>query len=293
VGNAVALAFAREGHTTFGLVRNPAKAGDLAKNEVIPVTGEIGENMAQLEKLFQPSNILSRVSIIVDASQSQETSPTSHTKNVLRLVEKASAATGIRTTFIYTSGVWVHGHNPGVISNESSKLNPPEIVSGRPEFEQMVVNHPSLNGIVIRPAMVYGRSGSIFSFRVYGAIERGPKVKIVGNPSTRWAVVHVDDLASAYVAAAERASIVKGEIFDIANTAAESVIDIVASAACVLGVALEPEYTDPSCPFDIALTLSCPLSNRKAYTLLNWVQKHPGIVDGAPRYVQAYKASKQ
>ena len=66
-----------------------------------------------------------------------------------------------------------------------------------------------LNGIVIRPSILYGRSGSntadIFA-EAERASKEGADLIWAGAPGGRWALIHVDDLADLFVRAAESVS---------------------------------------------------------------------------------------
>jgi nucleoside-diphosphate-sugar epimerase len=67
----------------------------------------------------------------------------------------------------------------------------------------------SVNGIVIRPGMLYGKSGSFISTFVLDAAlaaDKGQTFEAVGNQDSRLTTVHADDLAHLYVRVAERVS---------------------------------------------------------------------------------------
>ena len=74
----------------------------------------------------------------------------------------------------------------------------------------MTLSGVGVNGIVIRPSVLYGRSGSIFSMLVFAqakaAAEVGKSFDAVGSPDTRFLTIHQDDLADLFVRVAERVS---------------------------------------------------------------------------------------
>jgi nucleoside-diphosphate-sugar epimerase len=75
--------------------------------------------------------------------------------------------------------------------------DPHPVAAVRPEIERRVL---ASGGWVIRPGMAYGSAGSpIVGLLTAKAAERGTGVYI-GEPGTRWPVVHVDDLADLYAA---------------------------------------------------------------------------------------------
>lgn len=139
----------------------------------------------------------------------------------------------------------MHGDDHKTIKTDTSPItNPPKLVAWRPAHEQRVVTHPVLNGIVIRPALVYGRSGSLMG-SVFESASKG-KVAWFGNPDDRWALIHTDDLAELYLLVAEKAQLVGGKIFDAANDFTESVDDVLRKLVEVSGVSGPHEFLKPT-----------------------------------------------
>ena len=117
-------------------------------------------------------------------------------------------------TLIYTSGVWVNGATGDVAADETTPLNPLPIVAWRPAHEQAVLSATTVRGIVLRPGCVYGKSGSMTGAWFEGAYKK-KDVSVVGDGRNRWAMVHVDDLAEAYLRVAQ--SGLQGEIFNVTD----------------------------------------------------------------------------
>jgi nucleoside-diphosphate-sugar epimerase len=106
------------------------------------------------------------------------------------------------------------------------------------------VRSTAVNGLVVRPALVYGRSASLFA-PLFGAAKAGGRVVWPGTPGGRYAVVHTDDLAELFVRVAERASLVGGKIFDAANSQTESVNELLDRLVQISGVNGLYEYRKP------------------------------------------------
>lgn len=106
-------------------------------------------------------------------------------------------------TLLYLSGVWVLGPTPGG-ADESAPARPIELVSGRARLEESILAAPAVRGIVIRPGIVHGEGGGIPGMMVGWAREHGAG-RYVGDPTVRWPMVHLDDLADLVVTALERA----------------------------------------------------------------------------------------
>ena len=99
----------------------------------------------------------------------------------------------------------------------------------RPAIEQMIIKSPSVDGIIIRPGGAYGKSGSLTAPWFDAAIKGD--LHGIGSKDVRWNLVHVDDLADAYVRTVERAELVKGQIFIITNNQSESMGDMLDAVA--------------------------------------------------------------
>ena len=62
-----------------------------------------------------------------------------------------------------------------------------------------------VDGIVLRPSIVYGRSGSITG-KLFAKAQPGQELQWPGTPGGHWATVHVDDLVKLYVLLGEAVS---------------------------------------------------------------------------------------
>ncbi len=147
--------------------------------------------------------------------------------------------------YIYTSGTWAHGENrTDVVCDTTPVARPAELVAWRPAQEQRVVANPHVNGIVIRPALLYGRAGSLLA-PLFRRAHEG-RVTWHGEPGGRLALVHCDDLAEAYVLAAERAALAGGRIFDASNDVNESTDGFLQRLVEVSGAQGPYEYLEPT-----------------------------------------------
>ena len=150
-----------------------------------------------------------------------------------------------KLTYIYTSGTWVHGENRNeVVTDTTPVTSAPDVIAWRPGREQQVITDKILNGIVIRPALLYGRSGSLLAPFFQSASEGN--VWYPGTPGGRFALIHTDDLADLYLRAVEKAAICGGLIFDAANDQTESVDDVLAALVKVSKAQKPYEYRTPS-----------------------------------------------
>ena len=150
-----------------------------------------------------------------------------------------------KLTYVETSGVWVHGDSrEEIISDTTPTTTPHPFAAWRAVHERNVVGSTLVNGIVIRPVWVIGRSGSHLGNILFPSAHAGEVVGL-GTPGGRYSVIHQDDLADAYLRAAERGSIVGGSTFDITNDYTESVDDVLATLCKVSG-AKGYKYREPT-----------------------------------------------
>ena len=161
----------------------------------------------------------------------------------LKTVRPAYAA---KLTYVETSGAWVHGDSRDeIVCDTTPTATPHPFAAWRAVHERDVVGSTLVNGIVIRPVWVIGRSGSHLGKILFPSAHAG-KVVGLGVPGGRYSIIHQDDLADAYLRAVERGSIVGGSIFDIANEFTEGVDDILTTLCKVSGATEGYTYREPT-----------------------------------------------
>jgi nucleoside-diphosphate-sugar epimerase len=198
-------------------------------------------------------------------------------------------------TFVYTSGVWVHGATGSRLEDEASVLDPTPAVAWRPAVEQLVLKAPGVNALVLRPGCVYGKGGGLTGMWFGGAV-KDKAVKAVGDGTNRWAMVHVDDLADAYLRAVE--SGLGGLAFDIVDRSRATVREMAEAAARAAGVPGKVDFIPLADAkksmgaFAEALALDQHIDARRAVRLLGWQPKHGGFADGAETYFAAWRAAQ-
>jgi nucleoside-diphosphate-sugar epimerase len=288
IGLAVAQAFARAGYEVYGLCRSEAKARLLAREEVLPVPGDLARPETWLEAAAQAS-------ILVHCAADLQAGMVGPDKTAVEALI-ASGPRGPRPkTLLYTSGVWVNGATGDVAADETTPLNPLPLVAWRPAHEQMVLSANTVRGIVFRPGCVYGKSGSMTAAWFEGAHTK-KDVSIVGDGKNRWAMVHVDDVADAYLRAAQ--SGLSGEIFNVTDRSRHTVGEMAAAAARAAGytgairTVPVPEAAKAMGPFAEALAVDQHVSSWKLARRLGWQPQHGGFVDGARTFFEAWRAHR-
>jgi nucleoside-diphosphate-sugar epimerase len=180
IGSHVASAFAEAGHDVAALHR---RGGRLLPPQYRPVPGDL----AVPSPLTRAAAGFDRVIHI---------GPPIDDGTDLAAVDALLAA---GSPLLYTTGAAVLGAGA---SDEHTPPNPHPVAAGRPRAERSVL---AAGGWVIRPGLVYGNGGGlVHGLLAAKAAEHGTGVYI-GEPGTRWPVVHAEDLAALYLAVAASA----------------------------------------------------------------------------------------
>lgn len=195
IGYNVARALRRAGHDVWGLVRNRDHFPRLERSEIRPVLGHLQDPDSYADAVAGST-------VIVHAAIDYGADPTALETRLLDLVRSTASRSVEPKTLVYTSGVWVLGDTGGMVADESTPPSAPDLVAWRPAMERRVVGETAFRGIVLRPGVVYGGQGGLTGLWFRDA--QGGLVRAFGGDN-RWAMVHVDDLADAYVRAAESA----------------------------------------------------------------------------------------
>ena len=281
IGFAVAQAFRRAGHRVLGLTRSKEKAALLERHEIQPVIGSMQEPDSY-RRAAEESDVL--IHAAVDYENDSVALDKQTVETLLAVAQPGSKK------LIYTSGVWVHGNTGDRVADESTPLAPIKIVAWRPAVEQMVLQG---NGVGLRPGCVYGKQGGLTAFWFDGATgQQG--FHVVGDGNNRWAMVHVDDLADAYLRAAEND--VRGEVFTVTDGSHTTIREMVTAVARVAGFKGEIKFVPLSeaakqmGDFAEALALDQRISAEKATRRLGWSPRHQGFLRDVDLYFATWKA---
>jgi len=288
IGFNVAMAYRRAGHAVWGLTRSEEKARILSRHEIRPVVGS-------MQKTEGWAAAAKNCSVLIHAAVDYQTDPFAIDKQTVEFLLSLARQGSQPKTLIYTSGVWVYGNTQGKLVDETSPLNPPNLVARRPVTEQLVLNAAGVRGLVIRPGCVYGYQGGLTGMW-FAAADKEKALTAVGDGSNRWTVVHADDLADAYLRAGE--SGLHGEVFNITDRSRWSVGEMLNAVARVTGYAGKTtfipvaEAAKTMGDFAECLALDQHADSRKAVRLLSWQPKHGGFVDDAETYYRSWQAAQ-
>lgn len=285
IGSAVALACRRAGHDVFGLVRSAEKGKELVRNEVRPVVGTLQNPESYL-------SVAKHCSVLIHTAFERTAEAVALDRKTVETLLAASAGGSEPKTVIYTSGVWANGDTKCAAVDETAPPAPIQAVSFRPATEALILGSSTAKGIVIRPGVVYGGRGGLTGMWFSGAL-KDKSVKVIGEGNNHMPPIHVDDLADAYLRAAE--SGLEGELFLLADASTATAKQMATAAARAAGYQGEVQLwpvADAAKAMGIwveGLALDQHVDSGKARRLLGWEPKHRPFVEEAQTYFEAWK----
>lgn len=288
IGSAVAEALRKAGHSVTGLARTPEKAKQLEARGIRAVLGDL----LHPESVAEPARAADGV---IHTANTNDASSAQADAAAVRAI--LNALDGTNRPFVYTSGVWVLGSTGDKIATEDTPVNPTPLVAHRAAIEQEVLGGKDrgVRAIVIRPALVYGRGGSLPAMLTKSAQETGA-ARFVGDGQNRWPFVDLGDLAALYVLALEKAP--AGSLYNAAHGPSYRVSEV-AEAASIGAGAKGKTFAWPLAearkslgPFADALALDQQVSGEKARKELGWSPRAKSPLDDLKTgsYAQAAKA---
>ena len=305
IGNALALSLLRNNHKVYGLARDPAAANRLARHEIIPVLASTEDSDAYIQ-LIKTAHI----DVVVDCVGGAKQAGAKVLSDVIEAGRERLKEGGAKLGFVYTSGTWVHGSNKergndlDPVGTEYAKAQPSRLVAWRPELEKDVLSaRDVLDTVVVRPALVYGRKHVIwhsFLSPLLEAANRGIEedIEIRLEPTSRPALIHVDDVAEGLRCAIEKLPLISGTsvypVFDL-MTSQESLRDIFNSFGEAVGLKGSVKLVSPSEDdvFAVAFQTSRNGDSSRAEQLLGWVPKRRGFVADMDMYAMAFSAAAE
>jgi nucleoside-diphosphate-sugar epimerase len=275
----------------YGLVRNKAKATNIIKGEVKVVVGNppVDDSLVEAVKL---------VDMVINAAADYST--LDWEPKLYAAIEKAFAqADGPKKTFIFTSGNMAyessrqpHTEESPAKSLEFLEKHAPEcpmlygILKERIPIEQKVLHSKTFNGVVVRPPLIYG--GEKGRCTVYFQQGEQGKVVVYGKKDTYQSVVHIDDVANAFVRIVEaETEKVKGQIFNLGETTEKPSTLTDFAVALAKGAGCENpavEYEPWPAWFSAMVDNNSWLDSSKAKRVLGWSAKHNFHTDAKVLY---------
>jgi nucleoside-diphosphate-sugar epimerase len=289
LGGFVCRELTDRGHEPVGLCRRAASAPE----GVAEVIGELGDadSLDRAVRQARPDRVIHLAAEI--ASQRSEAKINEANVEGTRRLLDACKSIDRRPGFLFASTV-VTGDAKGELLDEDSQL-PVETAYGRSKQEgERLVRESGLDATIIRPSHVYG-PGGWFEEEFVNRLKQPGRFAVIGSGENLWDVVRAEDVASAFVDAAERAK--PGSLYHVVDDEPIRFYDFVAKTAEALGkgpprrvplwLARLAAGADPV----KAATRSARSSNARIKRELNWAPSFPTAEQGVPDAVAAIAAA--
>lgn len=292
VGRAVSQALLEQEHEVTAFVRTPSKAKDLEAAGASLAVGDMLEPASYRD-------LVAEVDVAIHAAQQGVSGRLARKKmSRIRLADElmtetlAQACLAHGKKLIYTSGCFNYGDHGARWITEETPPNPSPLGEGHHAVAARLLGLHKNEGLrvtILAPGFVYG-AGGLFKASFYDTMQKG-QLRVFGKGENYWSPIHVDDLAQAYVRAAEGAhggGAHDGETFNIVD---DEPLTLRALADALTDAAGKPRVgTIPPLllklmiggPLVNSLVTSFRVKNEKAKQALGWSPQYRSFQDGIP-----------
>lgn len=212
IGSRLVPQLVARGHSVVATTRSESKFDALSRLGAEPVevngldAAAVGEAVATAE----PDVIVHQMTALAGAADLRHFDRTFATTNQLRTVGTdhllaAARAAGVGRFVVQSFTGWPNERVGGPVKTEDDPFDPHpakeqrESLAAIRHLERAVLDAP-LDGVVLRYGMFYGPGASDEMFELI----RKRRMPIAGDGGAIWSMIHLDDAASATVAALER-----------------------------------------------------------------------------------------
>jgi nucleoside-diphosphate-sugar epimerase len=216
VGRSLVPILVERGHEVVGTTRTPGKQEELRRLGATPAVLNALDGVAVKEAVTraEPAVVVHQLTAIPPAFNprrfERDFAPTNRlrTEGTDHLLEAARSA-GVRRFVAQSFAPWLYARVGGWVKTEEDPLDPdpPAPVRSTAEairhVEDAVTGAPDLEGVALRYGGFYGPGTSMGAGSPMLEAIRKRRFPIVGNGAGVWSFVHVEDVASATVAAIE------------------------------------------------------------------------------------------
>ncbi len=288
VGSAAVRALLGSGHDVTGLVRDRAKAAPLEQLGMRAVVGEMLEPSTYRAAAAQAEVVINAAQLGVSGRVTKRKVAEINRADEVMTAALAGVCLEGGTTFVYTNGCFAYGDCGDAWIDEDTPLNPSPMGVGhaRTVAELRRLQEQGLKSVVLTAGFVYG-PGGLFKTSFYDLLQNG-QLRVFGAGRNFWSVVHVDDLASAFVTSLN-APPGNYNVVDDAPLRLRELVDTLTGAAghkrvgtvppWLLGLLIGP-------PVVASLTTSFRVRNDKARTELGWRPRYPTFKAGLPSVLE-------
>jgi 2-alkyl-3-oxoalkanoate reductase len=289
IGQALIPLLVHEGHEVFGAFRNAANSDRVRSLGATPVVIDALDGPALNDRVAEitPEVVIHQLTAIPHRLDLRTIDRDFELTNRLRSegtrnLVKAAVNAGAQKFIAQSFAGWPYAPHGATLKTEDDDLDPapaPKLkamLDAIKTLEHTVLSEQNFTGVVLRYGPLYGPHTSIASNGTMVEEIRAHKVPIVGQGTGIWSFVHVDDAASATLAALNHAQ--RG-IYNVVDDDPAPVSDWLPFLAQCTGA--KPPLNVPSLPARLligehAVSLMNDVrgvSNAKAKTELDWTPK--------------------
>ncbi len=285
IGGVLCAQLLERGHEVDALVRRAGSEPPGTR----PISGDLSDDLRMHEALAEsmPGCVI-HLAAEIASQRSERKVEAINVRGTESLISATLIASGPnpRTEgtprFVFASTV-VTGDAHGELLTEETPL-PVRTPYGRSkQLGERLVLESGLPAVVVRPSHVYG-PGGWYVDELIAQLRRPGRLAVIGDGANLWDVVHVHDVASALVLAAEDAP--AGSIYHVADDEPITFNDFMALTARELGLGA-PRHVPTALARLIAgrnavdaVTRSARSSNAKIKRELGWAPRFPTAAEG-------------
>lgn len=228
IGAAVTRLAVAQGHTVEAVVRSPSSAGRALALGAIPLHGDMGDPASWAQAARACDTI---IQLAADMTGDMEAAEARWVDGLIEL----QAARRLAARILYTGGCWLFPdqtaspHAPPI--TEATPVDPLPAFAHMVEHRQRLLD-AGLRTVTVHPGMVWREDAGVWG-DVCEAISSDAPIEVVGSAETVWPMVHADDLAHLYLAAAAHPT-PPTDLFGVAESGVR-VIDLIDRAAASMG----------------------------------------------------------
>jgi nucleoside-diphosphate-sugar epimerase len=269
IGSAVLDVLVEAGHDVQAVVRSDRAAAEVAARGATAVQVDLADADAV-------AIALDGVDAAVHTAAPEEAPAELNTA----VVDAAIRAFADGRRIVFTSGMWVYGPGHGIV--EDSPLDPPELVAWRVPLEERLLAS-SADARVLVPGVVYGGGRGLVPMIADSPRTADGAIRLVGDGSQHWTLVHVDDLARLYLAVLEHDGPLRRVIgSDGSPTRVRAIAEAAAGRAGVVPTTADATRARFGAALADALLLDQSAPGALARSL-GWTPAHTSVLDDLER----------
>lgn len=205
------------GHQVVGLTRSAEKASALRSAGALPVVADAFDRPAilRLVKEAKPDVVIHQLTGLAGITNYRNFDRVFAGTNRLRtegldILLEAARGAGAQRFIAQSYGGWNYERTGDALKTERDSLDPhpprkqQKTLDAIRYLEQAVLSGGKMTGIALRYGSLYGPGTNIALDGDVSALVRARKLPIIGNGAGMWSFLHVDDAASATIAAIGR-----------------------------------------------------------------------------------------